>query len=154
MTQQPVSRRSEAIKFGIVVLIAVIVVLVVALSRPFIFNRVVPAVLGEGETAVERDDAYPAPDAAQEEEMDASEPAEGVGGVGNGEAENGTEEPASEEAEAPEPPAIQHVVQPGETLFAIARIYNVTVDQLVAANNIANPNVVPVGTTLVIPDSP
>ena len=38
-------------------------------------------------------------------------------------------------------PAI-HVVQPGETLSSIASQYAMTLDQLMAANNIANPNLV------------
>ena len=42
------SARSEIIKFLILVGVCVVVVLVVALARPLIFNRIVPAVMGEG----------------------------------------------------------------------------------------------------------
>jgi LysM repeat protein len=55
---------------------------------------------------------------------------------------------------APPRPAgetIRHVVQPGETLGAIARRYGVTVGQLVVANNISDPAKVRAGHELTIP---
>lgn len=47
-------------------------------------------------------------------------------------------------------PAI-HTVQSGEVLSVIAETYGITLDELVAANRIANPNLVTPGTELVIP---
>jgi murein DD-endopeptidase MepM/ murein hydrolase activator NlpD len=48
-----------------------------------------------------------------------------------------------------------HVVQPGETLRSIAQLYNVSVEQLAALNNIANPNSIYVGQVLkVAQDAP
>jgi LysM repeat protein len=44
-----------------------------------------------------------------------------------------------------------HVVQPNETASAIAAMYGITVSQLAAANNLANPNVLLVGQKLCIP---
>ena len=44
-----------------------------------------------------------------------------------------------------------HVVQPGETLYGIARLYGVTIQQIAAANGIVNPNILYVGQRLVIP---
>ncbi|HSM58618.1 MAG TPA: LysM domain-containing protein [Candidatus Sulfomarinibacteraceae bacterium] len=44
-----------------------------------------------------------------------------------------------------------YTVQPGDTLSAIARQYNTTVQELVARNNIANPNIIHVGQVLTIP---
>ena len=44
-----------------------------------------------------------------------------------------------------------HVVQVGETLFAIAQQYGVTVEAIVAANGLADPNWIEVGQHLVIP---
>lgn len=44
-----------------------------------------------------------------------------------------------------------YTVQPGDTLSKIARENNTTVDELVKANNIANPNLINVGQNLVIP---
>jgi murein DD-endopeptidase MepM/ murein hydrolase activator NlpD len=46
-----------------------------------------------------------------------------------------------------------HVVQAGETLFRIAQAYGVTVDDIVAANSLADRNVIHVGQQLVIPAS-
>lgn len=44
-----------------------------------------------------------------------------------------------------------HVVQPGETLGAIARQYGVTVEAIAFANGITNPNLIFAGQVLVIP---
>ncbi|MBI5929420.1 MAG: LysM peptidoglycan-binding domain-containing protein [Chloroflexi bacterium] len=46
---------------------------------------------------------------------------------------------------------ITHVVQPGENLFRISLRYGVSVQDIVVANNIANPNVIYVGQVLIIP---
>jgi LysM repeat protein len=48
---------------------------------------------------------------------------------------------------------VTHVVQSGETLGAIAQRYNVSVEELMTANNLSDPNVLNVGQTLVIPGS-
>lgn len=50
--------------------------------------------------------------------------------------------------------AVIHVVGPGETLYGIALQYGVTVDAIVAANSIADPNRIEVGLRLVIPGAP
>lgn len=44
-----------------------------------------------------------------------------------------------------------HTVQRGETLFSIAQTYGVTVQQIVDANNLQNPNVLNPGQQLIIP---
>lgn len=44
-----------------------------------------------------------------------------------------------------------HTVAAGDTLVRIARQYNVTVQQIVSANNLANPNLLDVGQQLIIP---
>ena len=44
-----------------------------------------------------------------------------------------------------------HVVQQGQSLFGIAQAYNTTVNDLIEANEIPNPNRLVVGQTLVIP---
>jgi len=48
---------------------------------------------------------------------------------------------------------VVHVVQSGETLGAIAQRYSVSVEELMRANNLSDPNVLNVGQTLVIPGS-
>ena len=49
--------------------------------------------------------------------------------------------------------ALEHVVQPGDTLSALASRYGVTVEELAEVNRITNPNLIFVGDTLRIPDS-
>ncbi|WP_097027992.1 LysM peptidoglycan-binding domain-containing protein [Clostridium peptidivorans] len=44
-----------------------------------------------------------------------------------------------------------HVVQPGQTLYGIAKAYNTTITQIVVANEIRNPDQLVVGQALVIP---
>jgi LysM repeat protein len=66
-------------------------------------------------------------------------------------------EPTAEPAEPTAVPTTEtaaettHVVQAGETLFQIAQRYGVTVQDIAAANNLTNVNVLEVGQTLVIP---
>lgn len=48
---------------------------------------------------------------------------------------------------------MKYTVKKGDTLTAIARNHNTTVAALVAANGIANPNLILVGQVLEIPDS-
>lgn len=58
---------------------------------------------------------------------------------------------------APEPPpedppdGVVHVVQPGQTLWRIARAYDVPLDTVLAANAIADPTLVEIGTPVFIP---
>ena len=49
--------------------------------------------------------------------------------------------------------SVTYVLRPGDSLRAVARKYKVTVNALVAANAIRNPNRVPVGLRLVIPSA-
>lgn len=46
---------------------------------------------------------------------------------------------------------ITYIVQPGDTLFGIAQRFGVTMDAIIRANNIANPNLIFVGQVLRIP---
>jgi len=46
---------------------------------------------------------------------------------------------------------IEHIVRPGETLFRIAQDYGVTVDDLVAANNLTDRDIIHVGQRLIVP---
>ena len=46
---------------------------------------------------------------------------------------------------------IYYVVQRGDTLQEIADIYQITVDAIMAVNDLASPNILHVGTTLVVP---
>ncbi len=56
---------------------------------------------------------------------------------------------------SPTPPESPlHIVQEGDTLGAIARTYGVSIEDLMAANELTDPNVLHVGQTLIIPVSP
>jgi lipoprotein-anchoring transpeptidase ErfK/SrfK len=59
--------------------------------------------------------------------------------------------PAGQPAD-PSPNQLSHTVQPGETLAAIARNYGVSLKELIAANAIADANLLYAGQTLAIPD--
>src|SRR5215468_8830702 len=54
---------------------------------------------------------------------------------------------------AVQPTQTTYIVKPGDTLGNIAERFGVTLDALMAANGISNPNVVSAGQTLIIPDS-
>lgn len=51
------------------------------------------------------------------------------------------------------PTAGTHVVASGETLYSIARRYNMSAQQLIAANSISNPNAIRIGQRLVVSSS-
>src|SRR5690606_36630587 len=59
-------------------------------------------------------------------------------------------EPTPTATPEPEGPPI-HVVNAGETLATIAQTYGVPIDDIVVANNLANPNLLSIGDQLLIP---
>jgi LasA protease len=61
-----------------------------------------------------------------------------------------TPDPVRDEPEIRSEP-IYHVVQYGDTLQKIARTYGITVDAIMAVNDLVSPNLLHVGTTLVVP---
>lgn len=62
--------------------------------------------------------------------------------------ETGGGESAEEPAQDPDPP---YEVQPGDTLSGIAKEFDVTVDELIEANELDDPDVLAEGQELVIP---
>lgn len=58
---------------------------------------------------------------------------------------------APEAAQAPADEPLVHVVQPGDSLRAISDSYDVPMDDIVAANGLANPDLISVGEQLIIP---
>ena len=176
-SSQDNSSLGEWIRFGILVVVMVGAVLVVALSRSFVANRVVPAfltppdrhtvslpIMEETGGATTVDPATTDTDSAEENTAGEATTEDGSSAEGastetenDGAAAEDGEAPASEDAGTEEAPAaestntVTHVIQPGESLFVLAQRYNITVDQIVEANNISNPNRIAVGDTLVIP---
>ncbi len=145
----------EWTKFIVLTVILVGTILVVALIRPYIFNHLVPAIMGEGQLsapmpaensqpapppAVENPaaDAYPTDSAAPDNAAESAYPADNAGETKEGDGETAV-------------PPLTHIVQPGETLYQIARTHHVSVDDIVAANNLSNPNHIEVGAPLLIP---
>ncbi|MCY3581451.1 MAG: LysM peptidoglycan-binding domain-containing protein [Chloroflexi bacterium] len=53
--------------------------------------------------------------------------------------------------EPSQPPIVMHTVVPGDTVTRIAQRYNIAVSDLLAANNLANPDLLMVGEVLVLP---
>lgn len=149
--ESPSSR--EWTNFIILAVVLLGTIVVVALLRPFIFNHVVPVVMGEGQLTAPMpaegvEEAYP----AQEEFLPAVPiiEEEAVPVVEPYPVEEANEAVAGEEL----PTAvatISHTVKPGENLINIARRYGVTVEAILAANKVSNPNHIEVGTTLLIP---
>jgi LysM repeat protein len=67
-----------------------------------------------------------------------------------------TVHPLSEETNGPltnEAGEVIHIVQPGETLFSIARLYNASMPAIVARNGLADPTTIFVGQQLIIPNA-
>lgn len=161
--------RSEWGKFGIFAGVLLGSVLVLALIRPYIFNTIVPAIMGEGM-------AIPAAPAVQEpaplllfpvvgveEEALPAEPAgqEETEQAGETEATAGESYPPPQEAVVVEDSGgeemetavtyVEHIVQPGENLTNIAQKHNVTIEDILQANDITNPHRVMAGAVLRIP---
>lgn len=145
-------RRMEYLKFGVLAVILLVVIFVIALAQPLIFDRIVPAVMeGDGSTAV-MDESKPAdpPTSGQDATtapVDNTQNLPVISVPGSDDAGTG----GAGEEEATAVPAQIYVVQLGDTLNSIARQFNTTVDAIVVANNIQNPDALLVGTTLIIP---
>lgn len=146
--------RSQYINFGILTAVLLVIVLVVGLSAPFISQRLVAAFMGDylpsASLMPESSEEIKEP---QAEEMTTGVDTESPADADNetapaGETTGGTQ---NEQADTPAPEPLTYQVQAGDTLFSIARQYNVTTDALIKANNITTPNNIPVGMVLVIP---
>lgn len=77
-------------------------------------------------------------------------PLSGETGVAEEEAEPAEEAESSEEESPPAEERV-HIVGPGDTLFRIGQQYGFTIDELVAFNNLANPDRLDVGDEIRIP---
>ena len=64
-----------------------------------------------------------------------------------------TRTPAPTRTPTPDPEPQEHVVQPGDTLRSIAEQFDTTIEVLVEANDIEDPDVIRTGSTILIPPS-
>jgi LysM repeat protein len=170
----------EMLRFFALIIILGVVVLVVAVIRPLIFGRIVPAVMGEGIVVTTTESPV---NEGEEENNTAEEPAgtgqsteEAAGASDNSEIEAPSEENTAGEAESPptneaetvnegeaeaqeettvenQPAPLTHTVIQGETLQKIAAQYGITLQELIAANNLPNPDYIRVGDKLLIPQA-
>ncbi|HID53809.1 MAG TPA: LysM peptidoglycan-binding domain-containing protein [Anaerolineae bacterium] len=143
--------RRQYINFGILAAILLGIVLVVAVAAPVITPKLVGAIMGDNLAKAELvreavDDVQETQPGDMPVTEDAYPPEAGSGGQEEAPAEENVTQP-----EAAAPTAVTHQVQAGETLYAISRQYNLTIEDLIRANNITTPNNIPVGTVLVIP---
>lgn len=109
------------------------------------------------------DVSTPAPPAATTESQQPPEDSvgsgeEGVPESGEQPTPEGGEQPPAETEQPSEPPTesaeatqVTYVVKAGDTLFAIAQQYSVSVESIAAANGIATTSTLEIGQTLVIP---
>ncbi|MFQ5398257.1 MAG: LysM peptidoglycan-binding domain-containing protein [Anaerolineae bacterium] len=59
--------------------------------------------------------------------------------------------PRNTDTPTPDAGPLTHIVKPGDTLGSISQFYDVTLDDIMAANGISNPNLLSVGQELIIP---
>ncbi|MEJ2746535.1 MAG: LysM peptidoglycan-binding domain-containing protein [Anaerolineae bacterium] len=143
----------EWTNFIVLAVILLGTIVVVALLRPLIFHRVVPAVMGEGRLtapipAQDIQEPYPAQETSPLVPTAGEDEAAPVTAPYPAEAQN---EEMSGEALPTAVSTVSYTVQHGDTILSIARRYGVSVEAIVTANKISNPNHIEVGTTLLIP---
>lgn len=133
--------RGEMIKFAALVIVFLLTVLTVSALRPLIFEQMVPAVFGW--QSVDRSgEPVPGPATATPTPTVEATPTETV-------AEEAT--PESTPAPPPAPTPISYEVQPGDSLARISERFGVSVQAIVQANGIANPDRIQPGDVIVIP---
>ena len=137
-------RRGEMGKFLVLVVLLLMIVLAVAALRPLIFEGMVPAVMGWHEAP-----ALPATATATASPTPADEEARPV-------IMTATPAPESLPTATSSPPAtatpLVYEVQTGDTLADIAARFGVTIEAIVEANGLENPNRIQTGDVLRIPE--
>jgi LysM repeat protein len=147
--------RGEWIKFGILTLVLLGTVLVVALTRPLIFGHVIPAIMGEGQevvqpTPADEEEAYPVSEDEPEHVDPYPAPDHGSFIPSLGGPDEAYPAPVDDD-NGEETAIILHTVRPNQNLTQIAAEYDVTIQEIIALNNITNPNRIEVGMVLQIP---
>jgi LysM repeat protein len=167
----------EMLRFFVLVIVLGATVLVVAMARPLIFGKIVPAVMGEGiviptdvpvveetqpveeeepiieeveEGAVEEETAVETEATGEETVVEEASGEETAAPVTEGATdESGRDEAATSEVTTDGQTI--HRVRQGETLQTIAAQYGVTMQALIEANKLTNPDLIKIGDELVIP---
>lgn len=137
---------AEYLKFVALLVVLLVVILAVALLSPRLISEVTPSVLGLGDE----------PAAEQAPAMEEG-PSTEDGPVAQPESSAAPEltAPAEVEQEAGAmTEGLQHEVQEGQTLYVIAEMYGVSVEEIAAANNLVSPSQLTAGTVLLIPQGP
>jgi len=142
------SDNPEYQKFAALLAAALLAILALALLSPLVIGQRTPAVLGLDRAPVRAVDeaptAEPAGLVAPEtlgEPQSAAAPEQAVLDASQDSPETGSE-------------VLQHEVQAGETIFQVAELYGISVQDLAAANHLVNPLEVQAGTVLIIPRTP
>ncbi len=145
---------AELVKFLLLVAIFVGTVFIIAALRPLIFDQIVPAILGwETRPVVDAPDS-PGTD------TDPADPQATVPAGAGGQPEATENAPAGatpaititvESATPQAPEVVTYTVQSGDVLTHIARDFGVSLEALIEANDITNPDRIQPGTVLIIP---
>jgi LysM repeat protein len=134
------------VNFAVLVVVLLFAVLLIAALRPFIFGTIVPAVFGWDQPSAPLH-PFPGPQTTAPSTMATAVSTVVPEATGTqAAAATATVAPATATAT----PAT-YAVAAGDTLARIATRFGVSVDALVAANDINNPNQIQVGDQLVIP---
>lgn len=136
----------ELIKFMILVAILLLIVLIVAAGRPFIFERLVPAALG-----------WDTPEPGSAPTLVVPTPL--LPAIATPPTASDVDPAATEEGMAPAPTVTplptatpqSYQVQAGDNLTRIARQFGISVEALAAANSLTNPDRLRPGDVLIIP---
>lgn len=163
--------------FGAVLLITILAIRIIT---PFIFTEYVPDIVGLESTTEQTESTGDTTDAEEvmpaeslENDSSGEEMSEGEAETADGESTDEADESAAEteeavdpvpteeatsskndepEEESAEPEYSTYIVRPGDTLTSIAKAYNLTVEELIAANELINPNLLKAGQELRIPE--
>lgn len=142
--RQELDRRGEVVKFLVLVAVMLVTVLVVAAARPLIFGQIVPGVLGW--QAEETGTGLPAPPTPTPRPTALPTPEPTLPIV-----ERTPVSGSPTSGPAPTLTLQVYQVQSGDNLNTIANRYGVSVQAIIEANNLTNPDRIMPGDQLIIP---
>jgi LysM repeat protein len=145
-------KRTSYFNIRILLILTAVMLLLVACERPLQPDLeeapVVPPV--QVDPAPSQPETLPPPVTDPGEGEQPSQPEEPTTpDDGSGAPPQEPEQPPS--SETPSSGEVTYVVQGGDTLFRISQRYNVSIEDIIIANNLQNPNRLDIGQTLIIP---